>query len=60
MVRYRFIRLRYGSAEPRKELPLKAALIIVAALLVAACTRGYGVDPLLIPPEANADANVES
>lgn len=39
---------------------MKAALIIVAALLVAACTRGYGVDPLLIPPEANADANVES
>lgn len=40
-----------------KGIPVKQALIIAVLLAVAACARGYGVDPLLIPPEANADAN---
>ena len=36
---------------------MRRTLIIAAILLLAACARGYGVDPLLVPPEANADAN---
>ena len=36
---------------------MKPILLIAAVLLLAACARGYGVDPLLVPPEANADAN---
>jgi hypothetical protein len=39
---------------------VKKAVLIAAVLLLAGCTRGYGVDPLLVPPEANADANAST
>jgi len=35
---------------------MKQAVIIASLLLLAACATSK-VDPLLIPPEANADAN---